>query len=761
MASKGSKKADGTRAAELREELERADRAYYVEAKPFLSDREYDEKLKELAALEEDLGIDDPTSPTRRVGGEPVEGFRTVKHAVPMLSIDNSYSEADIEEWIERMERALKKSAGPTEGSDDAEGVLFGEGAADDRGEEELALVCDAKIDGVAVSVRYEDGDLALALTRGNGREGDDITEHARHIRAIPLRLRDGGGDGVPKVVEVRGEVFLPNDEFRRINEEREAAGDEPFMNPRNACAGTLKSLDPRVVTDRRLGFVGHGRGEIRGLDGVETHSGFCERMSSLGVPMSTARPARGAAGVMEAIGAFREGVSGLPYMIDGVVVRLDSWGAQERLGTTSKSPRWCVAYKFPAERKPTKLIRIEAQVGKTGKVTPRAVMEPVLLAGTTVRHASLHNFGLLREKDIREGDEVIVEKAGEIIPQVIGVVDPESGEHKRRGKYSPPEECPECGKGLELEYDDADRETARRCVNPECPAQVREKLIWFAGRRQMDIDGLGEKTIDQIRGTHLDADDPRREALGVPAETEKIPLDHFADIYTLHEHRESLLTLERMGEKKVENLLAGVEASKGRGLDRVLAGMGIRHVGETTARALARVFRDIDELLDAPVWKLMPTAVNTISDKRRREEFGLEQKIEPAYETGLGIDTAPVVYRYLHSDAAKETFERLRELGVDLTSHDYRPPGEEGSSEASSAVSGKTVVLTGELESHTRDEAREALERLGAKVTGSVSKNTDVVVAGEKAGSKLRKAEELGVEVWDEAKFLEVVGSG
>jgi len=378
--------------------------------------------------------------------------------------------------------------------------------------------------------------------------------------------------------------------------------------------------------------------------------------------------------------------------------------------------------------------------------------MEPVVLAGTTVKHASLHNYGLLTQKDIREGDTVLVEKAGEIIPQVIEVIDADSEQHTKRPKFDPPTECPECSKALELEHDDDGRETARRCTNPECPAQIREKLIHFAGRRQMDIDGLGEKTIDQIRATNLPKDDPRRAEQGVPEKTPPIPLDHFADIFHLKHHKDALLTLERMAEKKADNLLAGIETAKSRGLARVLAGMGIRHVGETTAKALARVFKDIDELLEAPLHALMPTAVNTLSERKRKEQFGLEHKIEPAYETGLGIDTAPAVHRYLHSPAAQDTFERLRDCGVDLTSKDHKPPRKQDPvPDEQQPLAGKTIVLTGSLQSLTRDQAAEKLQALGAKVTGSVSSNTDLLIAGDKAGSKLTKAKSLGVETWNE----------
>jgi DNA ligase (NAD+) len=484
---------------------------------------------------------------------------------------------------------------------------------------------------------------------------------------------------------------------------------------------------------------VAHGRGAIEPAGWAGGYSDLMEKLRAVGIPASEVTVCESAEAIMDAIHGFSSRLADLPYMADGMVVRVDSFEQQEALGATSKSPRWCIAYKYPAERKPTKLIEVEHQVGKTGRITPRAIMEPVLLAGTTVRHASLHNYGLAGERDIRIGDTVIVEKAGEIIPQVLEPV--LEKRPKNAKKIKAPEECPICGGTVEVERDDAGRETGRRCVNPECPAQVREKLIWFAGRGQMDIEGLGEKTIDQIR-----------------AESD-IPLEHFADIFALHRHRDALLGLERMAEKKVDNLLAGIEEAKGRGMAAVLSGLGIRHVGSTTARMLARVFKDVDALRAAKVWELMPTAVNTLSSKKRKEMFGFEGPVERTYETGLGITTAPVVHEFLHSTQADAIFAGLAKAGVDLSSHDYTAPGKK--TKGASAFEGKTVVLTGSLEHYERKELTELLEKLGARVTGSVSKNTDLVIAGESAGSKLDKAEELGVEVWDEKRLLRALGEG
>lgn len=724
----------------LRELLGRANRAYYVDARPIMSDAEFDSLLAELAALEaRHPEMEDKDSPTKRVGGEPISGFRQRTHAVAMLSIDNTYDEAGVREWAERVKKGLGGDAGLFAGG--GEGVQF---------------VCDPKVDGVALSLRYEEGQLVHAVTRGDGTNGDDVTHAARVIRAIPLRLevaadtprsgvprKKGRPEAVPAVLEVRGEVFMTTREFARINAELEAADEEPLANPRNATAGTLKNLDPNLIARRRLSFVGHGRGEMQpGF--AASHTEFLAKARALGVPTAASVACANVEEVLAAIREFEARRRTLDHATDGMVVRVDAFSQQETLGRTSKSPRWIVAYKYPPDRTMTVLEDVLHQVGKTGKVTPRAVMRPVLLAGTTVKHATLHNYGQVRQKDIRLGDTVEIEKAGEIIPYVVGVV-----LSKRPGnakKVEAPEACPECGGPVEIEppegEDDPALETARRCVNPECPAQVYEKLVWFCGRRQMDIEGLGEKTIEQVRAEG------------------SIPLNAFADIFRLKDYREKLLTIDRMGERKVDNLLAGIEAAKGRGLARVLAGMGIRHVGDSTAKALAKNFRSLDELLAAPVWKLMPMAVNRMSEKKRLERFGLSGEASPAYETGLGEDTGPVVHAYLHSAAARKTFDDLRACGVDLSSKDYSDPTR-SVGVPKTAFAGKTVVLTGTLANFEREALKEILERLGAKVSGSVSSKTSLVIAGESAGSKLDKANELGVEVWDEARLLKELPEG
>ena len=662
------------RIAELRELLERANRGYYVEADPIMSDRDFDARLEELAALEKaHPEFADPDSPTQRVGGEPVSGFETAVHAVPMTSIDNTYSTEDLEAWHARVLKGL-----------------------DDLAESGVGLVCDPKIDGVAISLRYEAGRLVSATTRGDGSRGDVVTSNVRAIQAIPLRL-----DTVdpPEVVEIRGEIVMPNSSFDRVNTEREARGEPLFANARNSTAGTLKSLDPAITASRGLRFIAHGRGETIGLE-VETYSGFLDRVRAWGVPANVhSRALESLEDVVGRIEAFRAERRDLDYGVDGMVVRVDRFDLQAELGATAKAPRWAIAFKYPAEQARTRLSEVEWQVGKGGTLTPRATMDPVLVAGTTVRHATLHNIEEIRRKDLRIGDSVVIEKAGEIIPQVVEpVVEARDGTET---VIDPPVACPACEGGVEQEG------PKLFCVSPECPAQFREKLKWFVGRDQMDVDGLGEKLVDQLIDAGL--------------------VHHFADVFQLD--REDLLTLERMGEKSADNLLEGLEVAKGRGLARVLAGMGIRHVGASASKMLARHFPHADALMAA--------TVETLEDL-----------------PDFGEITASSLQEHLAAEPTKEAFRRLADAGVSLESDLYRPPGEDAEA-VDSPVAGKTVVITGTLESTGRKELAERLESLGATITGSVSKKTDLLIAGEKAGSKLQKAVDLGVETWDEARLL------
>ncbi len=681
-----------TRAAALREQLHRHNRLYYVEAAPEITDREFDALLAELGDLEDRYPqLVRPDSPTQRVGGEPIDGFETVAHAMPMMSIDNTYERADFDKWVERVAKGL---------GGDGEGELFGG--------EGTRFLCEPKVDGVAISLRYEDGVLVRALTRGDGRRGDDITVNAKTIGAIPLVL-DRSRRAVPTVLEVRGEVFMTYGAFEKMNDAREAEGLERFANPRNSTAGALKQIDPKQVAKRELAFYAHGRGVIEPADHFETLGEMLEALRDYGVPTNPGCAVVDSAdAAWDYIETFDQTRRGLDFPNDGVVVKVDAIAQQEKLGATSKAPRWCIAYKYAPDQATTKLLRVDWQVGKIGKLTPRATMEPVLLAGTTVRHATLHNFGEVSRKDIRIGDTVVIEKAGEIIPQVVRVViDERTGEERA---IVPPEVCPVCGTPVEIETDDAGKETGRFCPNPECPAQFREKLIHFAGRGQMDIDGLGVKLIDQLLAENM--------------------VEHFADIYALTV--EQLASLERMATKSAENVVAGIETSKQRGLARVLGSLGIRHIGSSTARSVCGGFEDIDAMAKA--------------DEERLAEV-----------PDVGPIVAASLRGWLNSEVGRHTIDALRDAGVDLTSREFGLDTQA----SDSPFAGKTVVLTGTLEHFKRDALKGVLQDLGAKVSGSVSSKTDLVIAGASAGSKLAKAESLGVEVWDEARLRAVLDEG
>ncbi len=730
----------------LRDEIRGHDRRYYVDAAPTISDREYDQKLDQLKQLEaahpELLTAD---SPTQRVGGEPLAGFRTVPHARPMLSIDNTYDIENLSKWAQRCFEALDPRLAEIElelvAIDQRETSIKGKRdkesqALRKRGKEQRetlgvkrdeilaaaattgyridgGYLAEPKIDGVAINLRYENGLLTLATTRGDGAHGDDVTQNIRTIRSIPLRLAATDALAAPDVLEVRGEIFLPNAEFRRINEAFLAAGEEPFANPRNATAGTLKQLDSTAVAERRLQFLAHGQGEVRGAS-FETHAQFLQALATWGVPASPlAKLYQSIREVWELIEQFDSLRETLSYEVDGIVVKLDRFDQREQLGTTSRFPRWCIAYKYPAEQVVTKLLQVDWQVGKTGKLTPRATMEPVLVAGTTVQHATLHNYGEILRKDIRVGDTVIIEKAGEIIPQVVRV-----DLDKRPANLppiEPPEKCPDCAGEVECEQDDTGKETARHCMNPECPAQLRERLIHFAARGQMDIDGMGEKIVLQLADAGL--------------------LNSFGDIFTLHNNREPLLELDRMGEKKADNLLAGIEAAKTRGLDRVLCGLGIRHIGSTVSRILAKHYKSIEALQAASQEDIQTFRVHD-------------------QESGIGPEIAASIHHFLHSEAGKHVIAELQTAGVSLA---VSQPIE---SNTPQIFAGKTFVVTGKLEKITREEIHALVEQHGGKTSSSVSKNTDYLVAGEKAGSKLAKAEQLSVTVLSETEWKELLAS-
>ncbi|HPD29398.1 MAG TPA: NAD-dependent DNA ligase LigA [Phycisphaerae bacterium] len=669
------------RIARLRDEIRLHDYRYYVLAEPTISDLEYDKLFKELKDLETQFpDLVTPDSPTQRVGGMPLEGFEQVTHAVPMLSIDNTYNEAELREFDARVAKGL--------------------------GGEKYEYVVDPKIDGVAISLRYEEGRLVQAATRGDGERGDDITANARTIRAIPLILTADGGllrRDIPRLLEVRGEVYWPLDDFNAFNRKRQEAGEPTFANPRNATAGTLKQLDSRVVAQRKLSFTAHGFGEVDPLE-CDTQYELFQAFKAWGIPISPYM--RRAKNVEEVIGIIREWDrkrGSLDYATDGMVVKVDRLDQRERLGATSRSPRWCIAYKYAAERARTKLHSVRFQVGKLGTITPVANLEPVLLAGTTVKSASLHNFDQIERLGVRVGDMVYVEKAGEIIPQVVGV-DIEARPPDAR-EIRPPARCPEC-----------DSETVRdeggvflRCVNPACPAQIKERLRYFCARDQMDIEGVGDVLAGQLVDSGL--------------------VREFADLYRLKDCREELIALERMGAKSADNLLAAIEKSKANPLARLLAALNIQHVGVSTAIDLAEHFGSMDALIAAS-----------------REDL---QQVE-----GIGPELAESIYGFLHNEQGRRTIAHLRDVGVNMTQPRKAKPG-------SQPFAGKTIVVTGTLEHYGRKDIEDLIRQLGGKPAGSVSKKTDFVVAGAEAGSKLDKARELGVEVIDETEFRRRAGAG
>ena len=672
---------------QLRKELNHHNKLYYTDAKPEVSDQRYDELMAELATLErQHPEYQSPDSPTHRVGGQVLDGFETKDHARPMLSIDNTYDQEELTAWHRRVISGLG-----VESND-----LFGDA--------QIEYVAEPKIDGVAISLRYEDGILVQALTRGNGQQGDDITANAKTVRNIPLKL----GGNPPAVLEVRGEVYMPHASFKTINEKREQDGKELFANPRNATAGTLKQKDPKAVAKRNLRCFVHGRGVVE-PDTWLTYFDFMQAIKTFGLPVNEyVKPFDKLDDVWQFIEDFADKRSELPYDTDGIVVKVNNLEAQEALGNTTKSPRWCIAYKYPAEQVQTQLLDITWQVGKGGTVTPVAELAPVFVAGTTVRRATLHNMDEINRKDIRVGDRVVVEKAGEIIPQVVSVV-----LEQRPDKTKPtsaPATCPSCDGPVVRE----DGETALRCNNPQCPAQVREKLIWFAGRGQMDIDGLGEKVVHQLADVDL--------------------LKSFGDVFKLKDHAGQILTLDRFGQTKLDNLISGIEQSKQRGLARLLGSLGIRHLGTKAARIIAQHFGDIDAIAKASVDELQDFEVM-------------------GNKSGIGPQIAQSLHDFLASDAGKQIIDDLNDAGVNLTEDKVAQPQD-------SPFVGKTLVITGSFADYDRKALTEQLQNLGAKVTGSVSKKTTLVIAGEAAGSKLAKANDLGIEVWDEAKLTETLNN-
>lgn len=639
---------------------------YYVQDNPSVPDSEYDKLLHELIEIEEKYPEFKSTdSPTVRVGGEAQSSFEKVNHDTPMLSLGNAFNEEDLRKFDQR----IRDSIGQVE------------------------YMCELKIDGLAVSLKYENGRFVQGLTRGDGTTGEDITENLRTIHAIPLKIKE------PLNFEVRGEAYMPRRSFIHLNNEKEENGEQPFANPRNAAAGSLRQLDSKLAAKRKLSVFLYSVNDLTEFNAT-TQSEALEELDQLGFKTNQERErVSDIEGVLNYIEKWTSKRESLSYDIDGIVIKVNDLSQQEEMGYTQKSPRWAIAYKFPAEEVITKLLDIELSIGRTGVVTPTAILEPVKVAGTTVSRASLHNEDLIHERDIRIGDSVVIKKAGDIIPEVVkSILDRRPNESEI---YHMPTHCPSCGHELVR----IEGEVALRCINPKCQAQLIEGLIHFVSRQAMNIDGLGTKIIHQLYENQLIKD--------------------VADIFYLKE--EDLLPLERMGKKKVDNLLLAIEKSKEQSLEHLLFGLGIRHLGVKASQVLAERYETMDQL-----FKVTESELIEIQD--------------------IGDKLAQSVVTYLENSDIRSLIEKLSNKNVNMSYKGIKTTEIEGHPD----FSGKTIVITGKLEQMTRNEASEWLKMQGAKVTNSVTKSTDIVIAGADAGSKLAKAEKYGTEIWTEAAFIE-----
>jgi len=661
------------RVEELNDLLHTYGHAYYVLDKPIVSDATFDRHFQELLKIEAEFPeFKYPDSPTQRVGGEILSGFGKVTHANPMLSLSNAFNEEELRDFDRRVNEATGAKA---------------------------SYICELKIDGLAISLRYVDGKFMQGATRGDGTIGEDITANLKTIQTVPLRLKE------PVSIEVRGEAYMPKGSFVKLNEARDEAGEEPFANPRNAAAGSLRQLDPKISASRNLAIFVYAIGGDGTEYGVDSHSDALTYVDGLGFETNKERERCATIEkVIAYVDKWVEKRMELDYETDGIVIKVDSFEDQEQLGFTARSPRWATAFKFPAQEVITKLTDIELSVGRTGVVTPTAILDPVLVDGSTVGRASLHNEDLIKEKDIRIGDTVIIRKAGDIIPEVVApMTENRTGEEV---PFAMPDNCPEC----DSELIRLEGEVALRCVNPKCPAQMKEAIIHFVSRNAMNIEGIGERVVEQLYREELVHD--------------------VSDLYTLT--KEQLIDLERMGEKSVSNLLSAIETSKGNSLEKMLFGLGIRHVGVKAASILAEEFGTLEALMNATAEELI--LIHEIGDK-----------------------VAESLTTYFSNEDVLEVLRKLESYGLNLTykgqlRQDVPTEGQ---------FAGKTIVLTGKLFEMTRGEAKKKIESLGGKVTGSVSKSTDLVVAGEAAGSKLIRAEELEITVWNEEQLIEALGEG
>jgi DNA ligase (NAD+) len=702
--------------AQLRHQINEHDYRYYVLNAPVIADVEYDALLKRLRALEtERPDLITPDSPTQRVAGQPAAGFAEYIHKRPMLSLDNSYSINDLREWAKRCER------------------LAGGRAFD--------YVAELKIDGLSIALIYENGVLTNGATRGDGVRGEAVTQNVRTIRSIPLRIKVDeerksedkkkqaslfAGEeaaGLPPEIEVRGEVYLPHESFQQMNREREEQGLPTYANPRNAASGTMRQLDPNIVANRKLDIFCYQL-FFNGDEAFPTHAESLQWMERAGFKVNPHR--RVCQTIEQLIGFCNEWETRrdeLNYETDGIVVKVNQTRVREEIGWTSKSPRWAIAYKFPARQISTQLIDVIYQVGRTGAITPVAVFEPVLLAGTTVSRASLHNADEMKRLGVKLGDYVFIEKSGEIIPQVVKVIT-----ERRTGEEAElvfPTHCPEC----QTELVKPEGEAVTRCPNPDCPAKVRERIIYFASRRAMRIEGLGEALVQQLTSPRQQRNKQGELLFDQTGNEIALPplVRDVADLYHLPEKREELIALERLGSKSVDNLLAQIEASKQAGLARLLHGLDIRHVGERTAQILANHFGSIDELAAASV-----------------------EELANIYE--IGSVMAMAIREWFDNERNQQLLIRLREVGVQMQAS--RPAGE---AQLPRPFAGKQFVLTGTLPTMKREEAKAFIEARGGRVNTSVSKKTDYVVAGEEAGSKLERAQELEIKILDETGLLQL----
>ncbi|MCW9057593.1 MAG: NAD-dependent DNA ligase LigA [Gammaproteobacteria bacterium] len=666
-----SKARDLKRIEELRIQLHHHNYRYYVLDDPEITDAEYDRLLRELQELEErHPDAITPDSPTQRVGAEPLKAFGTVQHALPMLSLDNAFDDEELADFDRRVRERLEVK--------------------------QVEYAAEPKLDGLAVSLLYENGMLVRGATRGDGTTGEDISSNVRTIASVPLRLQ---GEAPPRL-EVRGEVFISHKGFLRLNQEAQARGEKPFVNPRNAAAGSLRQLDPRITAERPLEIYCYGIGVLEGMEAPQRHSATLAQLRDWGLRVySGVTTVTGLEGCQEYYRDMEARRADLPFDIDGVVFKVDRLDQQRELGFVSRAPRWAIARKFPAQEEKTKVLDIDVQVGRTGAITPVARLEPVFVGGVTVTNATLHNEDEVHRKDVRVGDTVMVRRAGDVIPEVVQVVLSKRPKGARR--FVMPKTCPVC----DSEIEKAEGEAVARCSGGlYCAAQRKEAIKHFASRRAMDVEGLGDKLVEQLVELGL-VEDP-------------------ADLYALT--AEQLAGLERMGKKSAANLVEALEKSKDTHLARFLFALGIREVGEATARILAREFGDLDALMKV-------------------DETRLEQVRD------VGPVVAHHIATFFRQPHNREVIAKLRKAGIHWPAVEVAAPAEQ-------TLAGKTFVLTGALEGMTRDEAKERLQALGAKVSGSVSKKTDYVVAGAEAGSKLDKAQELGVPVLDEAQLLELL---